>query len=302
MAFNSSGLDSGRESVPNSADVAARCRAGRWSRLLRRNAWGIPKCRRCCILILCGPRLLCSSRGAGDEARAQHSRRRKDKSQQSPRHCVNLLAKIAAGRKLKLCCATALWSARPWTSGVNARLRGLFGMPLFGRIRRLRRVDLRPKYSWDPRAQCLAVRKHNLHDTPNRRAILDRLQSDGNVIAGLEDLPAPAEIGHVRWIARFGNPMGDIAFVIRRVEFQPAMGICPNPFRDRRLHVELLINIKIRVAMMSKKRGSDQQSQSQKNDDVLSLHARPPVRWSLPRGSAAMAYCRRALTIVQLQL
>ena len=135
-------------------------------------------------------------------------------------------------------------------------------MLLLGRICRLGRIDLGPEYAGDPRAQGLAIREHNLQDTANGRAILDWLQSNGNVIAGLEDLLAPPKIGHVRRITRFGNPMDDVSFFIRYIEFQETMRIGPEPFCDRRLHGELLIDVEAGVAMMRKKRGhADEKSQ-----------------------------------------
>src|ERR1700730_204306 len=87
---------------------------------------------------------------------------------------------------------------------------------LLGRIRRLLGVDVRPEYPRNACAQCLAVRQHNLHDAPDGLAILDGLQRHRNMIARLEDLFAPTEVGHVRWIAGFRDPMDDGALVVRR--------------------------------------------------------------------------------------
>jgi len=107
----------------------------------------------------------------------------------------------------------------------------------------------------------LAVRQHNLHDTPDGLAILDGLQGNRNVVTRFEDLFAPTEVGHVRGIAGFRDPMDDRVFVVRRVELQPAMRICPNPLRDGRLQRELFVDIEIRIAVMRKKRGrGDQKS------------------------------------------
>src|SRR4029077_6775195 len=101
------------------------------------------------------------------------------------------------------------------------------------------------------RAHCVALRKHCLHTTPDRLAILDGLQSNRNAISGLEDLLGPtSEVGHVRGIAWFCNPMDHVPFFVGCVEFQPAMRIGPDPFRDGCFQGELLVGIEIGIAMM----------------------------------------------------
>jgi len=80
--------------------------------------------------------------------------------------------------------------------------------------------------------QSPAVRECDLQDAACRPAIFDRFDSDSNFIAWFEGLLRPAEIGHVRWIAGFGDPMYYFAVFVLGIELQEAVRIGPKPFRD----------------------------------------------------------------------
>ena len=95
-----------------------------------------------------------------------------------------------------------------------------------------------------------AVRECDLQDAAGRAAIFDRLDNDRNFIARFEGLLGPAEIGHVRRIARFGDPMYDFALVVLRIEFQEAVRIGPEPLRDCSGQSEFFPCIKRRRAMV----------------------------------------------------
>jgi hypothetical protein len=96
----------------------------------------------------------------------------------------------------------------------------------------------------------LAIGEHDLYDTPDRPAILDWHQSDANLIPRLHGLFRPTIIDHVRRIAGLGKPMFDLAFVIRDVEPQDAMGIGPEPFDYRPFHANSFRRVERRGAMV----------------------------------------------------
>jgi hypothetical protein len=129
-------------------------------------------------------------------------------------------------------------------------------------------------------AKRLAVGEHHLYNTPNRLAILDRLNRDRGLIAGLESLLAPTKVGHVGRITGFSDPMDYGTFVILRIELQEAVWIGPEPFCDGYLHGEFLVGVEIRSAVMCRQRSHENATtQGRKESDKRSiLHARPPIR------------------------
>src|SRR5260370_30620764 len=82
VAFHAGGLDSRSESIPDSANVATRRRAGRSWGLFGCDAGAIPERWGRGILLL-RSRLLCSSCGAERGAQAQHGRRGQHRNQRS---------------------------------------------------------------------------------------------------------------------------------------------------------------------------------------------------------------------------
>ena len=132
------------------------------------------------------------------------------------------------------------------------------------------------RYAGDARAERSAVCQEYVYYAADGLAVFDRLQSDRDAIARLEVLPAPAEVGHVRRIARFGDPVDDVSFLIGHVEFEETVGIGPKPIRDGGLQSEPFAGVKARIAVMGQETGRDgQRSNSEEycKDNELRFHA-----------------------------
>src|ERR1700688_1314751 len=97
-----------------------------------------------------------------------------------------------------------------------------------------RELDSEPRQNLknDPAAEGLAIREHNLLESADRRAALDRDEREGDFITGLERILGPPEVDHVRRIAGLGRPMHHVALFVLRIKFQEAVRIGPKPFRD----------------------------------------------------------------------
>ncbi len=103
------------------------------------------------------------------------------------------------------------------------------------------------------RTEGLAVRKHDRLDTPDEPAALGCDHGDADLIPSLKRFPGPSAVDQICWRRGFRNPVCDGTFLIRHIEFQPAMGIGPHPLRDCGLHGDFC-RVECRVPMVCEQR------------------------------------------------
>ena len=103
-------------------------------------------------------------------------------------------------------------------------------------------------------AEGLAIGEHDFEDASGRIAVLDGLDGDGDLVAGLEAAHAPATFDHVGEIIGFGHPVHHVAAIVFDVKLQPAVRIGPHPFGDGALENDFFADVECGVAMMGGER------------------------------------------------
>src|SRR5579864_1073403 len=126
-----------------------------------------------------------------------------------------------------------------------------------------------------------------------RRAGFSRVTGSSNLIAGLEGIFAEAGAGHLMRIAELRAPMHWIAFLVRGIKKESAVGIGPQPIDYRPFHGDKLFHLIGNAGpVMRRQRNSDHQKT--RNQDYiyreLKLHgAHLPIFYllliPLPAGS-----------------
>ena len=123
-----------------------------------------------------------------------------------------------------------------------------------GRLLFRRRVCFWLIYKDIPRVQLVAVSEHDIHDESDGPAVLCGRRRESDMVARLEGIIGPAEIGHAQRVLRLQDPMDSLAAVLGRVYEEQAMGIAPNPLLDSTLYRNRLTDIVGRPAMMRQRR------------------------------------------------
>src|SRR5688572_6329521 len=107
------------------------------------------------------------------------------------------------------------------------------------------------------RADDLSVGERDRTDASDGRPALDWFERHRDLIARLEQQPAPASLHEIGGVGGLDDPVDGLA-IFRDVELEPAMRVGPDPFGDRAFEVARLAHVKGGIAMMGKHRSRNQ--------------------------------------------